>query len=241
MKFALVTGASGGIGAAISQQLSADHNLHILVHYFKNENSANEIVKKIKNTGGSAETIQFDVSIKEDATKALETWWANNHDQAIDVLVNNAGITRDSLMTFMQENDWDETLNIKLKGFYNVTHPVLQKMLLKRNGRIINIASIAGLYGQQGQVNYSAANGGLIAATKSLAREIGKRNITVNAVSPGYIETGMTKEINMDEINKQIPAGRFGSPKEVAHLVSFLVSEKAAYINGEVIKVSGGL
>ncbi|HLP12806.1 MAG TPA: 3-oxoacyl-ACP reductase FabG [Flavobacteriales bacterium] len=241
MNIALVTGASGGIGEAICLQLSTDHSLHVLVHYFKNEGAANDLVKKIKDHGGSSEIIQFDVSVKTEVENALKNWWANNHDAAIDVLVNNAGITRDSLMTFMQESDWDDTMNIKLKGFYNVTHSVLQKMLLKRSGRIINIGSIAGLYGQPGQVNYSAANGGLIAATKSLAREIGKRNITVNAISPGYIETSMTKEIDADEMNKHIPAGRFGTPKEVAHLVSFLASEKAAYINGEVIKVSGGL
>jgi 3-oxoacyl-[acyl-carrier protein] reductase len=155
--------------------------------------------------------------------------------------VNNAGITRDGLFMWMPEKDWDDVLNISVKGLYNVTQNAIQQMLRKRSGRIINIASVSGMKGVAGQTNYSAAKGAIIAATKSLSQEVAKRKITVNAVAPGFITSDMTKDLNEDELKQMIPMNRFGKADEVAHLVSFLASDKAAYITGEVININGGI
>jgi 3-oxoacyl-[acyl-carrier protein] reductase len=157
------------------------------------------------------------------------------------VLVNNAGITRDNLFPWVSENDWDDVINTSLKGMYNCTQAVLQKMLRNRSGRIINVASLSGLKGVPGQTNYSAAKGGMIAATKALSQEVAKRNITVNAVAPGFILSDMTSDLPIDELKKMVPANRFGTPQEVADLVSFIASPKAAYITGEVININGGI
>ncbi len=241
MKYALVTGGSSGIGKAIALKIALDHGYHVLVNYFQNLSLAEDVVNKITAAGGTAEPIQFNIINKKEVDEALTKWTTANNDAVIEVIINNAGNIQDELLIFMDEEKWDNVLDVKLKGFYNVTKFVLQKMLINRYGRIVNIASLMGLIGNTGQVNYSAANGGLIAATKALAKEIGKRNITVNAVAPGFIHTEMTKNLHEVEIKKFIPAGRFGTAEEVADLVSFLVSPKASYINGEVITISGGL
>ena len=171
----------------------------------------------------------------------LEQWKESNPDKFISVLVNNAGITDDKLFIWMQENDWDSVIDVTLKGMYNVTQQVIRPMLHKRTGRIINISSLSGLKGIAGQTNYSAAKAGLIGATKALAQEVAKRNITVNAIAPGFIHTAMVNETEIEKYLPLIPAGRIGQPEEVAHLVSFLASDRSAYITGEVININGGL
>jgi 3-oxoacyl-[acyl-carrier protein] reductase len=241
MKYALITGGSSGIGKEIAVRVALDHGYHVLVNYVRNQTGADEVVSRIKAGGGSAESIQFNIIHKEEVDAALSLWTEKNGDATLEVIINNAGSIQDELMVFMEEEKWDQVLDVKLKGFYNVTRFALQKMLINRYGRIVNITSLMGLVGAAGQVNYSAANGGLIAASKALAKEVAKRNITVNAVAPGFIKTEMTQHLSEDELKKMIPAQRFGTAEEVADLVSFLVSKKASYINGEVITISGGL
>lgn len=241
MKTALVTGASRGLGRAIAIQLSIDHGLHILVNYAGNENAALQTCKLISDQGGTAELLQFDVRNNSEVLTAIGNWVKQNPEHTIEVLVNNAGITKDNLFPWVNENDWDDVINTSVKGMYNCTQAIIQKMLRNRSGRIINIASLSGLKGVPGQTNYSAAKGAMIAATKALSQEIAKRKITVNAVAPGFISSDMTSELNEEELKKMVPANRFGTAEEVAHLVSFLASEKAAYITGEVININGGI
>jgi 3-oxoacyl-[acyl-carrier protein] reductase len=241
MNCALVTGASRGLGRALAVQLAKDHGLHILINYASNQAAAEETLVEIEGNGGSGELLHFNVQNKAEADEALNGWREKNEDKFIGVLVNNAGITRDGLFMWMPEKDWDDVLDISVKGLYNVTQNAIQQMLRKRSGRIVNIASVSGLKGVAGQVNYSAAKGAIIAATKSLAQEVAKRKITVNAVAPGFITSDMTKDLNEDELKQMIPMNRFGKAEEVAHLVSFLVSDKAAYITGEVININGGI
>ncbi|MBE9464085.1 3-oxoacyl-ACP reductase FabG [Dyadobacter subterraneus] len=241
MNCALVTGASRGLGRAIAVQLAKDHELFILVNYSTNQEAAEETLTEIKAHGGNGELLQFNVQTKTEVDEALNGWKEANPDNFISVLVNNAGITRDGLFMWMPEKDWDDVLNTSTKGLFNVTQNVIQQMLRKRTGRIINIASVSGLKGVAGQTNYSAAKGAMIASTKALAQEVAKRKITVNAVAPGFITSDMTKDLNEDELKQMIPMNRFGKAEEVAHLVSFLASEKASYITGEVININGGI
>ena len=241
MKAALVTGASRGLGRAIAIQLSKDLGLHIIINYAGNKEAANETLETIKNNGGTAELLQFDVKNGEEVKTAINNWMENNPDNHIEVLVNNAGITRDNLFPWVTEKDWDDVLNTSVKGMYNCTQAVIQKMLRNRSGRIINIASLSGLKGVPGQTNYSAAKGAMIASTKALSQEIAKRNITVNAIAPGFIISDMTSELDEGELKKMVPANRFGKAEEVAYLASFLASDKAAYITGEVININGGI
>ncbi|MET7257758.1 3-oxoacyl-ACP reductase FabG [Dyadobacter fermentans] len=241
MNCALVTGASRGLGRAIAVQLAKDHGLHILVNYASNQAAAEETLAEIEANGGSGELLHFNVQNKAEVDEALNGWREKNEEKFIGVLVNNAGITRDGLFMWMPEKDWDDVLNISVKGLYNVTQNAIQQMLRKRSGRIINIASVSGMKGVAGQTNYSAAKGAIIAATKSLSQEVAKRKITVNAVAPGFITSDMTKDLNEDELKQMIPMNRFGRADEVAHLVSFLASDKAAYITGEVININGGI
>jgi 3-oxoacyl-[acyl-carrier protein] reductase len=241
MKCALVTGASRGIGRAIALQLSKDLGLHILINYTANKAAAEETLSMIQAQGGTGELLHFDVRINQDVKLAIDKWSEANPDSNIEVLVNNAGITRDNLFPWVTEDDWDAVINTSVKGMYNCTQAVIQKMLRKRSGRIINIASLSGLKGVPGQTNYSAAKGAMIASTKALSQEIAKRNITVNAIAPGFIESDMTSELDMNELKKMVPANRFGKAEEVAHLASFLASDKAAYITGEVININGGI
>ncbi len=241
MKAALVTGASRGLGRAIAIQLSKDLGLHILINYAGNKAAAEETLTTITNNGGTAELLQFDVKNSEEVKAAIENWIEDNAESNIEVLVNNAGITKDNLFPWVSEKDWDDVMNTSVKGMYNCTQAVIQKMLRNRSGRIINIASLSGLKGVPGQTNYSAAKGAMVAATKALSQEIAKRNITVNAIAPGFIVSDMTSELNEAELKKLVPANRFGKAEEVAYLASFLASDKAAYITGEVININGGI
>lgn len=241
MKCALITGASRGIGRAIALQISQDLNLHILINYASNKAAAEETLSLIREAGGTGELMHFDVKDGAAVKTAVENWYTANPEGIIHVLVNNAGITKDNLFPWVTEEDWDAVLNTSLKGMYNCTQAIIQRMLRQRSGRIINIASLSGLKGVPGQTNYSAAKGGMIAATKALSQEIAKRNITVNAIAPGFIESDMTSDLDMNELKRMVPANRFGKVEEVAYLASFLASEKAAYITGEVININGGI
>lgn len=241
MNCALVTGASRGLGKAIAVQLAKDHGLYILVNYASNLAAAEDTLTEIVSNGGQGELLQFNVQVKAEVDDALNGWREKNEEKFISVLVNNAGITRDGLFMWMPEKDWDDVMNISSKGLFNVTQNAIQQMLRKRSGRIINIASVSGMKGVAGQTNYSAAKGAIISATKALAQEVAKRKITVNAVAPGFITSDMTKDLDEAELKQMIPMNRFGKAEEVAHLVSFLASEKAAYITGEVININGGI
>lgn len=241
IKCALVTGGSRGLGRAICKQLSDDLGLYILINYASNADAANETLKEIKEAGGDGEILKFDVSNREEVDEVLGGWIKKNDDKFIHTLVNNAGITKDGLFMWMPEKDWDSVVNISNKGMFNVSQNVIQGLLRKREGRIINIASLSGLKGVPGQTNYSAAKGAMIAFTKALSQEVAKRKITVNAVAPGFVESDMTKDLPVEELIKMVPMNRFGKPEEVAHVVSFLASEKAAYITGEVININGGI
>jgi 3-oxoacyl-[acyl-carrier protein] reductase len=240
-KYALVTGGSRGIGKAIALKLASDLHYNILVNYNSNEEAAQKTKKLLEAENVSCELLKFDVSSTEQSKLVLEDWAQRNPEALIEVIVNNAGITKDGLFLWMKPEDWHSVINTSLHGFYNVTKPLLKNMLSQRYGRIINIVSLSGLKGNPGQVNYSAAKGALVAATKALAQEIGKRNITVNAVAPGFINTEMTAGFDEKELKKVIPLNRFGKAEEVADLVSFLASKKAAYISGEIININGGL
>ncbi|HCO83927.1 MAG TPA: 3-oxoacyl-ACP reductase FabG [Arenibacter sp.] len=240
-KFALVTGGSRGIGKAICLQLALDTEYKILINYKENASAAQETLNEIEKNGGSAELIQFNVGDTEDVQSKLDQWHESNKDAIIEVIVNNAGITKDGLFMWMKPEDWNNVINTSLNGFFNVTNHLIQKLLVNKYGRIINLVSVSGLKGTPGQVNYSAAKGGIIAGTKALAQEIAKRNITVNAVAPGFIKTDMTGDLDEKELKKMIPMNRFGEAAEVAHLVSFLASKKSSYITGEVININGGI
>ncbi len=241
MNCALVTGASRGLGKAIALQLSKDLGLHILINYSSNKAAAEDTLNQIKEAGGTGEIMQFNVQDKESVDNALNKWSKDNPDEFVSVLVNNAGITKDGLFVFMSENDWDNVVNVSSKGMFNVTRHLIEKMVRKRTGRIINVASLSGLKGVPGQTNYSAAKGAMIASTKALAQEVAKRKITVNAIAPGFIESDMTHDLPVDQLKQMIPMNRFGKAEEVAHVVSFLASEKSSYITGEVININGGI
>ncbi len=241
MKSALVTGGSRGIGRAICVKLAQDSDYHILVNYNSNKKAAEETLQLIQDQNGSGELLQFDVGNVKEVKEKLDLWHENNKDGIVEVIVNNAGITKDGLFMWMPKDDWDTVINTSLNGFFNVTRHLMQKMLHNRFGRIVNIVSVSGLKGTPGQANYSAAKGAVIAATKALSQEVGKRKITVNAVAPGFISSDMTADLDEKELKKMIPLNRFGKVDEVADLVSFLVSEKAAYITGEVININGGI
>ena len=240
MRIALVTGASRGIGKAIALKL-AKMDFHVILNYYSNKAKAEEVSQEISSDGGSSELLQFNIANADEVNQALESWKTNNQDKTIQILINNAGITKDNLMVFMDPEDWRNVINTNLNGFYNVTAPLLKDMVVSKYGRIINIVSISGLKGTVGQTNYSASKGGIIAATKALAQEIAKKKITVNAVAPGFIKTDMTEGLPEKELKKMVPVNRFGKPEEVADLVGFLASENAAYITGEVININGGL
>lgn len=240
MKYALITGASRGLGKAVAIRLAKD-GFAVVINYQSNREAAEDTLKQVHEAGGTGELLPFDVADSNAIEAAIETWQTNHPDDYISVLVNNAGIRQDNLMIFMQEEQWSRVLDTTLNGFFYITRRLLKDMMTHRNGRIINMASLSGLKGQPGQVNYSAAKAALIGATKSLAQEVGARKVTVNAIAPGFIATDMTKELNEAELKKLIPLGRFGKPEEVAALTSFLASDEAAYITGQVISINGGL
>ena len=240
MKYALVTGGSRGIGRAICTALAAK-GYPVIINYASNEAAANETKALIEANGGTAELLSFDVSDEVSVDKALEGWADNHPDDYVGILVNNAGIRQDAMMIFMQNAQWRNVLDTSVHGFFFVTRRVLKDMLIKRDGRIVNIVSLSGLKGMPGQTNYSAAKAAVIGATKELAQEVAPRKVTVNAIAPGFIMTDMTKDLDEAELKKNIPLGRFGKPEEVASLVSFLTSDEAAYITGEVISINGGV
>ena len=236
MKRALVTGGSGGIGAAICRRLAADGH-HVIVHGNRSLDKAEAVVTAIRAAGGSAEAVAFDVTDRPATAAALETLLAAG---AIQILVNNAGIHADAVFPGMSGEQWDSVIAVSLNGFYNVTQPLTMPMIRTRWGRIVNISSVAGLTGNRGQVNYSAAKGALHAASKSL--ELASRGITVNAVAPGIIATDMIEgAFDAETIKQLVPMKRAGQPEEDADLVPFLASDSAAYISGQVISINGGM
>lgn len=213
----------------------------VIINYQSNEQAAQETLQAIQSQGGQAELLRFDVSNPESVQNALDAWQSSHPEDYIDVLVNNAGIRRDNLLVFMEPDEFETVLRTNLFSFYHVTRPLLTPMIRHKHGRIINIASLSGITGLPGQCNYAAAKGGLIAATKSLAKEVAKKNVTVNAVAPGFIKTDMTDGLEEAELKKTVPMNRFGSAEEVAALVAFLASDDASYITGECISINGGL
>ena len=235
---AWVTGASRGIGKAVALKLAKD-GFDLTITYRSNEALALSVVEEIQGCGVDARAVCFDLGNSTEADSAVEKMLEQDGTPA--VLVNNAGVTQDGLFPRMKREAWDQVLDVNLGGFYSMTQPVAKRMLKERAGRIINITSVSGQRGNPGQVNYAASKAGIIGATKALALELAKRGITVNAVSPGFIDTDMSEGLKTEELVKMIPAGRLGSPEDVAAVVSFLASESASYVTGQVIGVNGGL
>jgi 3-oxoacyl-[acyl-carrier protein] reductase len=238
-KSVLVTGSSRGIGKAIAQRLARD-GYEVVVHCRSRRDEADGVAGLIKQAGGKARVLQFDIS-ERDATAAALAADIAEHGCYYGV-VCNAGVARDNAFPAMSGSEWDEVINTNLDGFFNVLNPLVMPMVQRRKpGRIVTLASVSGIVGNRGQVNYSAAKAGIIGATKALALELAKRAITVNCVAPGLIETDMTNDLPMDEVLKMIPARRVGKPEEVAALVSFLMGDEAGYVTRQVISVNGGL
>lgn len=240
-KSVLVTGASRGIGRAIALYF-AKNGAKVAVNYSGSEEKANEVVKEIKENGGIAFAIKADISSSEDVTNLVKT--VVDEFGSLDVLVNNAGITRDNLLMRMKEEDWDAVINTNLKGVFLTTKAVTRQMMKQRKGRIINIASIVGVSGNAGQANYVAAKAGVIGLTKTAAKELSSRGITVNAIAPGFIETDMTGKLEegiKSEMLRGIPLARFGQPEDIASAAAFLASDASSYITGQTLHVDGGM
>ena len=241
MKYALVTGGSRGLGRAICLKL-AEQGIPVVINYVNNQQAAEEVKALVEEKGVQAELLKFDTGNIKEVDAAIEAWEEAHPDDYIAYLVNNAGIRRDNMMFMMPEEDWHAVLNTSLNGLYYVTRKVLPKMMMRTHGgSIVNMASLSGLKGLPGQTNYSATKAGIIGATKALAQEVAARSITVNAVAPGFIESDMTKDLDVETLKQQVPCKRFGKPEEVADLVCFLLSDKAKYITGEVVSINGGL
>ena len=229
------------MGRAVCLEI-ASMGIPVIINYQSNAAAAEEVKQLVEQAGGTAELMPFDVSREEDVTSAIDKWEDSHPDDYIAYLVNNAGIRRDNVLFMMPDADWHAVLDTTVNGFFYVTRRLIPKMMMRKHGgRIVNMSSLSGLKGMQGQVNYSAAKAALIGATKALALEAAARNVTVNAVAPGFIETDMTKDLPQDELRQLVPMHRFGKPEEVASLVGFLLSDRASYITGEVISINGGL
>jgi len=238
MKRALITGGSGDIGAAICHKL-ASNNIHVIVHSNQNFSKAQNIAEAIKQQGGSAEAIAFDVCDAEATEKALQSL---SESGLIQIIINNAGIHRDAPLAGMNRKQWTDVIDVSLHGFYNITQPLLMPMIQSRWGRIINMSSVAGVMGNRGQCNYSAAKAALNGATKSLAQELASRKITVNAIAPGIIQGSMTdNSFDTQAIKSIVPMKRAGKPEEVASLANFLCSDDASYISGQIININGAM
>jgi 3-oxoacyl-[acyl-carrier protein] reductase len=240
MKYALVTGGSRGIGRAVCLELSK-LGYHILINYHSNESAAQETLNLLKQQNGEGSLLQFDVANNAQSQEVLEGWLAKEDGRCVEVIVNNAGIRKDNLLVWMEAAEWQSVLDTHLGGFYNVTKCLLKAMIRNKYGRIINIVSLSGIKGVPGQTNYSAAKAGVIGASKALAQETGRKNITVNCVAPGFIKTDMIEDVDEAAFKTAIPLRRFGTPEEVAAVVGFLASPQASYITGEVISVNGGM
>ena len=239
-KYALVTGGSRGIGRAVCLKL-VELGYPVIINFKSSEAEARHTQELIIDNGGEAELLPFDVSVQEETEKALDSWAEKHPEAYIACLVNNAGIRRDNLLVFMMDSEWKDVLGTNLGSFFYITRKLVKNMMVNKYGRIVNVVSLSGIKGLPGQTNYSAAKAGVIGATKALAQEVGKKNITVNAVAPGFIRTDMTKDLDEKELKAIIPLNRFGEPEEVAEVVAFLASDRASYITGEVVSVNGGL
>ncbi len=237
-KVAIVTGGSRGIGRAIAVELARD-GYYIIINYKSNEQAASETLEMIKSENGTGEAVRFDVSNTEESKTIIGE--ITSRYKKIDVLVNNAGITADGLFLMTSEDDWKSVIDTNLNGFYNVTKPVLRRMIRHRSGSVVTISSVSGLMGNRGQSNYSAAKAGLIGATKAIATEVARMGVRVNAVAPGLINTEMIKDAPIDVLKELIPMQRIGEPEEVAKVVRFLCSPDASYITGQVISINGGM
>ena len=236
-KVAIVTGGSRGIGKACAVELAKD-GFTVIVNYAGNQQAADETVALIQSNGGNAKAMKFDVANKEEVNASIEAIFAEFG--RIDVLVNNAGITRDNLIIRMSNDEWEKVIQTNLSSIFYVTKPVAKIMMKQRIGCIINMSSIVGVFGNAGQINYAAAKAGVIGVTKSLAKELGSRNIRVNAIAPGFIKTDMTKDLDTDTLAQAIPLKRCGEAEDIAKTVKFLASD-APYITGQVIGIDGGL
>lgn len=240
MNIALVTGGSRGIGRACAIKL-AQMGYYVVINYRSNAAEAESTLEAVKAAGSDGELLPFDVANKESVETAISKWQEAHPGEYISVLVNNAGIRHDNMLMWMTDDEWSSVIDTTLYGFMYVTRALLKDMLVKKFGRIINMSSLSGLKGLPGQTNYSAAKSGIIGATKALAQEVARKNVTVNAICPGFIATDMTKDLDEAELKKQIPANRFGTPEEVAAVVGFLATKEAAYVTGQAISVNGGL